>query len=122
MPPQGRSVRGSQLSDKQLARTVVLGQKVTFVVAAQEPVVGYVFGVDDYHWAVVTPEGETTLVHKSTPLVHIASSSTYDDEPRREELEAMVAPFRRVVARRFRGVPENEQASTRQHTDSVRTA
>lgn len=118
MPRAQREPRGSDLSDRQLARSVVGGHKVTFLVPHEGPITGYIFGSDDYHWAVVTPDVETILVHKSTPLVRISTDETYSGEPNRERMEEMVSPFRAYVSRTYfrdKKMPE-DSASTRQRT------
>lgn len=85
------------MSRKQIARTVLNGQQVTFLTAMSvEIATGYVYGMDDYHWAVVSPTGDTTLVHKAGTHVRVHSEHTYEDESTeaREHLDGLVLPFR----------------------------
>ncbi len=63
--------------------------------------VGYVFGADDYHWALVTQSGVRHLIHKSAAVLVFGRESTYGDEPRHEELEHLVRPFRDWVERTY---------------------
>lgn len=106
MPPRERrdqpeGLTGSALSRKQIARSVLNGQQVTCTSAGIEVATGYVFGMDDFHWAVVSPGGETTLVHKAGTHVKIHPDHTYDGLPedQRETLEPMIRPFRDFVSK-----------------------
>lgn len=88
-----RSRSASDLSDKQIAQAAMRGRKVTFSFVATQPaheLVGYVVGMDSYHWMVATPVGETpgedpivlTLVHKSQPgMIRLHTAPTLDTEP-----------------------------------------
>lgn len=85
--------RGSFLSDKQVVEASRRGRHVTFKVLKSQPaheVVGYVVGMDDYHWMVacpqvievVSPRGEDLikirLVHKSADLIELDTKNTLD--------------------------------------------
>lgn len=85
------------MSSKQLARTVLDGKKVTFRVANEEPVTGYLCGMDDFHWMVLTADGEQHLIHKTAPMISLSSVATYADEPGREQMEKIIGPFRRSL-------------------------
>jgi hypothetical protein len=90
------------MSAKQIARTVIDGKLLTFRPFATAPdftVCGYVYGMDDYHWAVVEPSGQTHLVHKGAPVVTLGLESTFTDEAQHEKLEQLVGPFRRYIER-----------------------
>lgn len=88
----------SHLSTKQLARTVMDGRRVTFRVGTDEAFTGYLCGMDDFHWMIVTPMAEKYLIHKaSTPAVQISDESTYSSEICHRQLEEVVGPFRRWV-------------------------
>lgn len=74
MPPESKRKTGSAMSDKQIARAAVEGRKLVFRTEVLVPMEGYIVGTDDYHWLVACPSQEnqgvqTTLVHKSCPLV-----------------------------------------------------
>lgn len=84
------------MSTKQLARTVLDGRKVTFNLGF-EVVTGYLCGMDDFHWAVITPHAQVHLVHKSAPLASIESQASYANEPTRAALEKVVGPFRATL-------------------------
>lgn len=88
--------RGASLSDKQVAYSVRDGQQVTAYLAGHEPVTGYVYGADDYHWALVTAELDRYLIHKSTHLM-FGREDTYAAERHHDELEKLVGPFRAWV-------------------------
>jgi hypothetical protein len=86
------------MSSKQMARTVLDGKKVTFDFGFTS-VEGYLCGMDDFHWMVVTPEGQQHLIHKGqTPLISFSSQPTYDGEPQRRTLEKIIGPFRSRLA------------------------
>lgn len=88
--------RGASLSDKQVAYSVRDGQQVTAYLDGHEPVTGYVYGADDYHWALVTPDLGRYLIHKSTHLM-FGREDTYATEPNHDGLEQLVGPFRAWV-------------------------
>jgi hypothetical protein len=95
-----RTRRGSALSDRQIAYSVRTGQRIAVLLPllGDVEVAGYAFGLDDYHLGLVTRDGQRLLIHKSAHLM-FSREGTYANEPRREELEALVAPFRRWVER-----------------------
>lgn len=87
------------MSRKQIARTVLNGQQVTFESPSGSMVRGYVYGMDDYHWAVVSPNGQTSLVHKAgAPVIRIHPECTYEDELAKDDLEPLIRPFRQWVS------------------------
>lgn len=96
---------GATTSNKQLARTVVDGRLVTFhLPGGLEPITGYVCGMDDFHWMVVTGTLEKHLIHKgAAPLITLSDESTFASEHDRESLEGVVGPFRRWVEAEFFG-------------------
>jgi hypothetical protein len=86
------------MSSRQLARTVVDGKLLTFRFSSGEDLVGYLAGMDDFHWLVLTSEGCMVLVHKgSASRISVAAESTYDDEERLSLLEQVVRPFREYL-------------------------
>ena len=102
------------MSTKQLAHAAVAGRKVTFHFAAPtlEPITGYLCGIDDFHWMVVTPSGEQHLIHKSVARVDLHSESTYDDEFLKDVLDRTVLPFRDFLVRTNVVRPSSPSAST----------
>jgi hypothetical protein len=84
------------MTRRQLARTVADGRLLTFTLTdGGEPVVGYLGGMDDFHWMVLTPDAEMFFVHKgSAPRVKIAVEATYESEEKRDILERIIGPFR----------------------------
>ncbi len=94
--------QGSSVSTKQLARTVLDGRPVFFYATIEmtKYVRGYLTGMDDYHYFVVSPvEGSdrflTMLLHKSAIAVMVlGEKATYTDEPAYNILESLVAPYR----------------------------
>lgn len=101
------SRRGSDFSDRQIYQAVKQGKAVQFVTVCGEKVTGWVFGMDDYHWGVVTPTGEVHCVHKSAPLMtvtdHLLERQAVGT---REDIEPLVQPFyERVMREHFRTSP-----------------
>ena len=84
------------MSTKQLAQTVKDGRKLRFNFPSGDPLVGYLGGMDDYHWLVVTATSKH-LIHKgNVTMVDIFSESTYDREMT-DDMEAVIGPFRRYI-------------------------
>jgi hypothetical protein len=85
----------------QLGHAVKHGRKVTFYVFDADEVCGYIGGWDEGSWLVLVPTEQgidKQLVSKhSTPLITLHDEATYEDEVRWEEMERIVAPFRRAV-------------------------
>ncbi len=91
---------GSEMSSKQLARTVVDGRLLTFHLLNGESIKGYLCGMDDFHWMIVTTDEEKHLIHKAAAaLIKIAPEPTYDEKHRSSGLEEVISPFRQLVER-----------------------
>ena len=92
------------MSSKQLARTVLDGRRLTFRLTSGAEVEGYLSGMDDFHWMVVTSQGQKFLLHKgSTALIALGDESSYKDEPLYYEMEKVIRPFREFVSREYFG-------------------
>lgn len=107
-------VTGSEHSRKQIGYSVANGQAVTFISPAGERVTGYVIGMDDFHWSVVTVELETWGVHKAGTWFKVHPEHSYENlhEDTKHQLDAMVIPFRQWVAEHVLGQqPPAEQRS-----------
>lgn len=91
------------MSTRQIARSVLGGHKVTFAYERMEPVVGYVAGMDEYHWLVLDPKSlRRRLVHKGlAPIVDIDEEPSYLEEKRLADLEEVIAPFRKNLSERY---------------------
>lgn len=98
-PSGAKAPSGSEHTRKQIAYTVLNGQQITFFVGDGREIDGYVYGMDDYHWSVVSDDGQQYGVHKSSSF-RIHKAHTFDDIPedQRKSLEALVLPFRGWVA------------------------
>lgn len=94
---QRRPLNGSAMSSKQLAHTVKDGKQITVCLPGQEAITGYLCGMDDYNLMLITPSGSKALVHKTGAIIFLSEHATYEDEPQRDVLDAVVAPFRRFV-------------------------
>ncbi len=98
LPPSPRR-SGSAMSDKQIARAAVNGQMLMFRTGVLVPMEGYVVGMDDYHWFVAVPSDnhepfQTTLIHKSCPLVTFTHHYLVDeDEVNREKVREVGQAF-----------------------------
>lgn len=79
-----RRMSGSAMSDKQMARAAVDGRMLVFRTGVLVPMEGYVVGMDDFHWLIATPSDghepvQTTLVHKTCPLVTFTDHYLVDE-------------------------------------------
>jgi hypothetical protein len=84
--------RGAFMSNKQISEAAARGRKVTFAFLSSQPaheVIGYVVGMDDYHWMVASvvpepaPEQDPiaiVLVHKSADMISLSSRNSFDQE------------------------------------------
>jgi hypothetical protein len=108
--------RGSFMSDRQLARAAVDGKKITFKIIASEysyEVMGYVVGMDDYHWLVAVPVAEgarLTLVHKgSADVINIPRDPHLNDEKPhvQEDVRAVGTDFWSFCRRNYLGQSES---------------
>lgn len=90
----------------QAARSVKFGQKVTATIVINEQieyVTGYLAGADAECWFILQPGEDTVrklLVNRpGTRVLEIHSEATYDQEPLRKSMDAIVIPFRTWVDR-----------------------
>lgn len=92
---------GSMASTKAIRQAVKDGRLVTAMMPWGESISGYVCGADDFHWVLVLANGDTVLVHKSTPAVSISKTRTYQTEPEeaRTMIEEATSSFRAFVLR-----------------------
>lgn len=87
------------MSTKQLARTVADGRMVSFTTSTGDVVEGFLCGMDDFHWMVITPTLNQVLVHKSAPKIEIGPASYLDPEhdTNRTAMEGIIRPFRAAL-------------------------
>lgn len=103
---------GSSMSDKQLARTVIDGRMLTFRLSDGSQIDGYLCGMDDFHWLVVTETASKFLIHKGRVLyVLLYDFSAFSEESNFDALEKIVKPFRERVKRDFFGQVQTEVGS-----------
>lgn len=96
----GRSRRGSDVSERQIAFAVRDGKAVTAMLPDGRGLRGYVIGIDDYHWVIIEPDTEQVhLVHKSSPVLSIAKDSTLDGEPK--AIKEACSSFRSKVTQEY---------------------
>lgn len=92
--------RGSTFSDKQVAEVVRNSQRVEITLLTGHVVSGYIYGGDDYHWGVVNPQGETSLVHKTAPMVKVLPTTLSQEQKWvQEDLEPIIAPYQDFIMR-----------------------
>ena len=107
-PSRGKASarRGSSFSDRQISQSVKDGKAVTFTLADADPVTGWVYGYDDFHWGVVAIDGTTHLVHKTAQCVTIQNDHLLSDlhKVTRQQIEVLVGPFRRYVMENHFGI------------------
>lgn len=100
--------QGSTMSDRQVAYAVKDGRMVTVTLPDGQEITGYIFGKDDYHWALVTPDGEVALVHKSAPALRISATSSLSGAV--ESVRDMVEIYRQhVISTYFNQTPSRRQ-------------
>lgn len=96
------------MSVKQLAQTVRYGRKVTFLVFDGDPITGYLGGMEDEYFLVLSPTEDGfekwVLNRSGNPAFRLHTTATYEKEPQREAMEEIIGPFRGwVIARIFNG-------------------
>lgn len=106
MPSAPNYTREEELSGRQtttlrqVALSVRLGQRVTAFVphGVEDRVIGYLAGWDPERWFILQPEADGVrqkLVNRvDTPVLEIHMERTYDTEPLRPEMEAVIVHFR----------------------------
>jgi hypothetical protein len=105
---------GPEASDKQLYATVRYGRRCTFHVAGQDPIEGYVVGIDRYTYVVLATQGHgfayrRCIIHKATASpIWLHEQATLDDEP--EDVQLQIAPFRKWVLSNIFGATHGASA------------
>lgn len=105
--------RGSSASDKQLGRAAAEGKSARFYTdgVKEPPVLGYVVGMDDYHWTVAALGSEglgvVTLIHRSCPVISISPEPSLEAEPDefRAWLTGVGGKFWELCSQRYLGKP-----------------
>ena len=97
------------MSSRQLARTVLDGRLLRFSLTSGSAIEGYLCGMDDYHWMVVTSSVEKHLIHKGATTHVTLLDASYDTEEKHADLEAIVGPFRRHLENNSATQPKGEQ-------------
>lgn len=93
------------MSVKQLAQTVRYGRRVTFLIFDGDPITGYLAGMDAKYFLVLSPghDGfERWVVSRAgNPAFRLHDEVTYDTEPQRSAMEAIIGPFRGWISNRI---------------------
>lgn len=90
----------SAFTDKQIAKSVKDGKAVCVYFSDGTTLVGFVCGMDSFHWGLVDLTGRVHLVHKSAPRVSIEDLQLDSVSGEvHEEIESVVAPYRDRVIR-----------------------
>ena len=107
------------MSSKQIAFAAVNGHRVTFAIAGEENVVGYVVGQDDYHWLCAQPKANldvnSVLVHKGSAATITISphpTLTNEDPTVRSEVERVGSAFWDYCKRTYFGSNSPRQEKT----------
>jgi len=96
-----------------MVRTVMDGRQVRLQTLVGEAV-GYLAGMDDFHWMIVSPDGQVILVHKgSTPVISFDQGCAYAAEDNLDALEKIIGPFRSHVQQTYFGRAAAVSATTR---------
>jgi hypothetical protein len=103
------------MTDKQLARTVHHGRKITFDRIARDPITGYLGGLDAMNYLVLIPGEESVtqmlVARAGVCTLTLHQESTLDTEPLVAEIERILSAFRESL-RRHHGFPaESSKAS-----------
>lgn len=97
----------NSMTDRQIAASVRFGRRITATLSDfEEPISGYIAGMDRYNYLVLVPHSdghiEKLLVHKgNAALIELHDESTIEHEDLRDDLLAIVRPFRRAVMSQF---------------------
>ena len=97
--------RGSAASDKAMFFAAKDGRLITAYMPGGDEIEGYLCGVDDYHWTLVTTDGDTVLIHKTIPAVRISANRTFrtEHEEVAARIEQATSSFRALAANRTSG-------------------
>jgi hypothetical protein len=90
------------MSVKQLAQTVRYGRRVTFHIFDGDDVTGYLAGMDDSYFLVLSPHHNgirRMIINRSgNPAIELHDAMTYEDEEHRAAMEDIIGPFRGWIA------------------------
>lgn len=106
------------MSTKQLAQSVRHGRKVTFQIYDGEPITGYLGGMDEEYFYVLTPEEggyrRLVILRAGSPAFELHAESTYEVEPQREAMEEIIRPFRGFIMNRIFGNGSDSEARSKE--------
>lgn len=89
------------MTEKQLGNSVVHGRKISFTIAGDYVITGYLGGLDDDSFLVLVVRDDRVCPHlvsrRDTLFQQLHSASTLSEEPHMELLEAVLVPFRKWV-------------------------
>lgn len=98
----GKAKSASHFSDKQIAHTVKDSQAIEVTLPSGDSVVGWVYGMDAYHWGVIDQAGVCHVLHKTGASFRIHDLVIEDlPEDRSKVIEATTRSFRAYVMRTF---------------------
>lgn len=110
-----KNVPHVEASEKQIYASIRYGRRCTFHLAGQEPVTGYVAGIDRYNYVVLSHQDgklRRCIIHKTlTSPIELHEEDTLGDEP--EDLQAQLVGFREWVLRNIFGASNGASAQTR---------
>jgi hypothetical protein len=102
------------MSSKQISRAAMDRTRLRFRLNVNiDPIVGYVVGMDDYHWLVANQEAHVMLVHKGSTVTVEFTEQTLDNEPL--DMQSRIAkigqPFWDACTRQQRGHNNMEESA-----------
>ena len=74
-----------------------------------EPISGYLAGMDDYHWLVVTSDLKLHLVHKGISRVDLGAldkKGELEEEVNKDEIQRIIRPFLQHLQKERHLIPE----------------
>jgi hypothetical protein len=109
--------------ERQLYAAVKMGRRITFQVFDGDDISGYLAGMDSERFFVLQPAGDGSTFHHQfvsrsgagTPVLQIhqaVEGLRLEDEPCREEMEAIITPFRRWIIANVSQRPEAQSRLT----------
>lgn len=119
--------------ERQLYASVKMGRRITFQVFDGDDISGYLAGIDSERFFVLQPVGDGRTFHHQfvsrsgagTPVFQIheaVEGLRLEDEPCREEMEAIIIPFRKWIIANIGQRPEAQPRLTSAKSKQERIA
>lgn len=89
------------MTEKQLGGSVIYGRQITFAITGEDPITGYLAGLDGDSFLVLVVESGVVRPHlirrSASPFQEMHPASTLAEESHLESLETFLTPFRKWV-------------------------